>query len=111
MTFVRFQDYYAQKYHLFMLDFCYFMNLSVIVQTSIYPENMLWFKVSEALCIDFSHRPYILQRPNQANYVLCLGTLGSAIVMWQNSLVFHSLDKLTSFFLHFFPPLHLHLFR
>ena len=56
--FVRFQDYYAQKYHLFMLDFCYFMNLSVIVQTSIYPENMLWFKVSEALCIDFSHRPY-----------------------------------------------------
>ena len=31
--------------------------------------------------------------------------------MWQNSLVFHSLDKLTSFFLHFFPPLHLHLFR
>merc|ERR1712004_193145 len=39
------------------------------------------------------------------------GTLMSAIVMWQNSLVFHSLDKLTSFFLHFFPPLHLHLFR
>jgi len=86
----RFQDYYAQKYHLFMLDFCYFMNLSVIVQTSIYPENMPWFK---------------------ANYVLCMGTLMSAIVMWQNSLVFHSLDKLTSFFLHFFPPLHLHLFR
>jgi len=86
----RFQDYYAQKYHLFMLDFCYFMNLSVIVQTSLYPDNMPWFK---------------------ANYVLCMGTLMSAIVMWQNSLVFHSLDKLTSFFLHFFPPLHLHLFR
>ena len=48
---------------------------------------------------------------HQANYVLCMGTLMSAIVMWQNSLVFHSLDKLTSFFLHFFPPLHLHLFR
>ena len=45
MTVDRFHDYYAQKYHLFMLDFCYFMNLSVIVQTSIYPENMLWFKV------------------------------------------------------------------
>merc|ERR1719323_1154639 len=86
----RFQDYYAQKYHLFMLDFCYFMNLSVIVQTSIYPDNLPWFK---------------------ANYVLCMGTLMSAIVMWQNSLVFHSLDKLTSFFLLFFPPLHLHLFR
>ena len=40
-----------------------------------------------------------------------MGTLMSAVVMWQNSLVFHSLDKLTSFFLHFFPPLHLHLFR
>ena len=44
-TFDRFQDYYAQKYHLFMLDFCYFMNLSVIVQTSLYPDNMPWFKV------------------------------------------------------------------
>ena len=34
-----------------------------------------------------------------------------AIVVWQNSLVFHSLDKLTSIFLHAFPPLTLHLHR
>ena len=42
----RLQDYQAQKYHLFMLDFCYFMNLSVIIQTSLYPDDLLWFKVS-----------------------------------------------------------------
>ena len=41
----RLQDYQAQKYHLFMLDFCYFMNLSVIIQTSLYPEHLLWYKV------------------------------------------------------------------
>ena len=34
-----------------------------------------------------------------------------AIVVWQNSLVFHSLDKLTSIFIHVFPPLTLHLYR
>ena len=34
-----------------------------------------------------------------------------AIVVWQNSLVFHSMDKLTSIFLHAFPPLTLHLYR
>merc|ERR1712155_291318 len=34
-----------------------------------------------------------------------------AILVWQNSLVFHSLDKLTSIFIHVFPPLTLHLYR
>ncbi|XP_023337252.1 uncharacterized membrane protein C776.05 [Eurytemora carolleeae] len=73
-----------------MLDFCYFMNLSVIVQTAFFPNSLMWFK---------------------ANYVLCMGCLMLAILVWQNSLVFHSLDKLTSFFLHAFPPLTLHLYR
>ena len=47
----------------------------------------------------------------QANYVLSMGVLMMAIVVWQNSLVFHSLDKLTSIFIHVFPPLTLHLYR
>jgi len=86
----RYFQYKAEKGELFMLDFCYFMNLSVAVQTSMFPENLMWFK---------------------ANYVLCMGCLMTAIVVWQNSLVFHSLDKLTSIFLHAFPPLTLHLYR
>ena len=56
-----------------------------------------------------------------------MGPLMFAIVVWKNSLVscksyksiitsltfqvFHSLDKLTSFFLHAFPPLTVHLLR
>jgi len=40
-----------------------------------------------------------------------MGCLMLAIVVWQNSLVFHSLDKITSFLLHAFPPLTLHMYR
>eukprot|EP00090_Calanus_glacialis_P037206 TRINITY_DN6383_c0_g1_i4.p1 TRINITY_DN6383_c0_g1~~TRINITY_DN6383_c0_g1_i4.p1 ORF type:complete len:583 (+),score=210.75 TRINITY_DN6383_c0_g1_i4:168-1751(+) len=82
--------YSKDKYQLFMLDFCYFVNLSVILQTAFFPTNINWFK---------------------ANYILCMGPLMFAIIVWKNSLVFHSLDKLTSFFLHAFPPLTVHLFR
>jgi len=86
----RYIEYSASKDVLFMIDFCYFVNLSVVLQTGLYPESLLWYK---------------------ANYVMCMGCLMLAIVVWQNSLVFHSLDKLTSFFLHAFPPLTMHLFR
>jgi len=86
----RFITYSKDKYQLFMLDFCYFVNLSVVLQTAFFPANISWFK---------------------ANYILCMGPLMFAIIVWKNSLVFHSLDKLTSFFLHAFPPLTVHLLR
>lgn len=86
----RFFEYYKIKEQLFMLDFCYFVNLSVIIQTGLFPTHLAWYK---------------------ANYVLCMGCLMLAIIVWQNSLVFHSLDKLTSFFIHAFPGLTIHLFR
>ena len=47
----------------------------------------------------------------QANYVLSMGVVMLAIVVWQNSLVFHSLDKLTSILIHSMPGLTLHLYR
>jgi len=87
---LRFYLYKQEKYELFMLDFCYFMNISVMVQTAFFPDWMLWFK---------------------ANYVMTLGPLMVAIIIWKNSLVFHSLDKLTSFYLHALPPLTMHLYR
>ena len=73
-----------------MLDFCYFMNISVLVQTFLFPTSLAWYK---------------------ANYVLCMGVLMNAIVVWQNSLVFHSIDKLTSIYIHVLPPLTVHLYR
>jgi len=86
----RFYTYSQDNYQLFMLDFCYFINLSVITQTWLFPDNIGWYK---------------------ANYILCMGPLMCAIIVWKNSLVFHSLDKLTSFFIHAFPPLTMHLLR
>ena len=86
----RYLEYVATNDHLFMLDFCYFMNISVLLQTILFPDCLAWYK---------------------ANYVLCMGVLMMAILVWQNSLVFHSLDKLTSIFIHVFPPLTLHLYR
>jgi len=86
----RYLEYRVTNDHLFMLDFCYFMNISVLLQTILFPDCLAWYK---------------------ANYVLCMGVLMMAILVWQNSLVFHSLDKLTSIFIHVFPPLTLHLYR
>ena len=86
----RFVDYSATKSELFLLDYCYFVNLSVAIQVLLYPDNLEWF---------------------QANYVMCLGPICLAIPFWHNSLVFHSLDKVTSFFLHAFPPIVMHLHR
>jgi len=86
----RYPQFAAEKSQLFMLDFCYFMNLSTIIQIMFYPSSLLWFK---------------------ANYVLCMGSLMNAMVVWQNSLIFHSMEKLTSLLLHAFAPLTLHLYR
>jgi hypothetical protein len=41
-------------------------------------------------------------------YCLSYGNNAWAIAMWRNSLVFHSLDKVTSLFIHLMPPVVLH---
>ena len=40
-----------------------------------------------------------------ACFVLSHGPIAIAILAWQNSMVFHSLDKMTSFYIHIMPPL------
>ena len=51
----RYIDYKAQKYQLFMLDFCYFVNLSVGVQYFFYPDNREWFDVNYVMCSGINH--------------------------------------------------------
>ena len=46
----RYVDYKAQKYQLFMLDFCYFVNLSVVIQYFFFPDNREWFDVNYVMC-------------------------------------------------------------
>ncbi|KAK5073573.1 hypothetical protein LTR51_004153 [Lithohypha guttulata] len=43
-----------------------------------------------------------------STYCLTYGNNAVAIVMWRNSLVFHSFDKVTSLFIHLMPPVVLH---
>lgn len=64
------------------LDFCYFVNVLSAIGM-VYPEP--WFL--------------------KLNFVFANGPLAWAILAWRNSLVFHSVDKITSVFIHAFPAL------
>eukprot|EP01117_Protostelium_nocturnum_P018314 TRINITY_DN7636_c0_g1_i1.p1 TRINITY_DN7636_c0_g1~~TRINITY_DN7636_c0_g1_i1.p1 ORF type:complete len:389 (-),score=103.94 TRINITY_DN7636_c0_g1_i1:53-1183(-) len=84
LTFVRWILYYKQKHHYFLLDFCYFANFCVAL-------NLLYFNDS---CNMF----YL-------SFSFTAGPLTWAVGVWRNSMVFHSLDKITSLFIHVSPSL------
>jgi len=86
----RFFEYKSEKSLLFMLDLCYFVNISCLVQLIFFPNCQQWH-----LC----------------NYALSLGSLMNAMVVWQNSFILHNLSKITSCLLHAFAPFTLHLVR
>ncbi|KAI5477752.1 protein of DUF2838 family [Pseudohyphozyma bogoriensis] len=81
---LRIWSYKKLMYHYFLFDLCYAVNLLCLVYIWIFPGN-----------------PYLFE----ACYGLALGSLGTAIATWRNSLVFHSLDKVISLAIHIFPPL------
>jgi len=68
-------------------DLCYFVNLLMLLT--------IWF-------FPGSKRLFI------STYCLAMGNNAVAIAMWRNSLVFHSLDKVTSLFIHIMPCATLH---
>lgn len=86
----RFVLYRSTENILFMLDFCYFVNFLLVLTLVVFPTSLIWF---------------------QTVFVLAHGPLLVAIIVWKNSLVFHSLDKVTSLFLHFMPALVLAHYR
>lgn len=79
----RLYIYKALNWHLFLFDFCYFVNVLCIIQVVLPTSRHL-------LLINFAHT---------------MGPLAIAIPTWRNSLVFHSLDKVTSVFIHGAPGL------
>ncbi|KAI7853393.1 hypothetical protein BDC45DRAFT_511112 [Circinella umbellata] len=81
---LRYLIYKVRKWHYFIFDLCYFVNAMTLL--------FLW-------CFPFSTSLFI------ATYCLTNGPVAWAIITWRNSLVFHSLDKVTSVFIHIFPPL------
>jgi hypothetical protein len=69
---IRFITYHKKGYHYFLADLCYFVNILVVLSVWIFPQ---------------SKRLFI------STYCLTYGNNAVAIVMWRNSLVFHSMDK------------------
>ncbi|KAI0037042.1 hypothetical protein K488DRAFT_39765 [Vararia minispora EC-137] len=80
----RFWVYKRQNWHYFLFDLCYYVNFLNLIYLWIFPG-------SPALFI--------------ASYCLSHGSLASAVITWRNSLVFHDHDKVTSLFIHIYPPL------
>lgn len=86
----RWYAYKKQRYHYFLFDLCYFCNFLVLVYLWL-PEQVLGPAIRGKLfatCFAFANGPVL-----------------SAIVMWRNSLVPHSTDKMTSLFIHVSPSL------
>jgi len=81
---IRTWSYVPKKWHFFMLDFCYYVNMTCILSCLFLPTNSLLWKV---------------------NFMHATGPLAVAIVLWRNSLVFHDLDKMSSVGIHALPVL------
>jgi hypothetical protein len=73
---IRWYKYHKIGYHYFLADLCYFVNLLMVLSIWFFPQ---------------SKRLFI------STYCLCFGNNAIAIMMWRNSLVFHSLDKVTRY--------------
>ncbi|SLM34413.1 Protein of unknown function DUF2838 [Lasallia pustulata] len=84
---IRYYTYQKRGYHYFLADLCYFVNLLLLLSIWVAPR---------------SKRLFI------STYCLAYGNNAVAIAMWRNSMVFHSLDKVTSLFIHIMPPVTLH---
>ena len=71
---IRYYTYQKRGYHYFLADLCYFVNALLLLSIWVFPQ---------------SKRLFI------STYCLAYGNNAVAIAMWRNSMVFHSLDKVT----------------
>ncbi|KAI9866353.1 MAG: hypothetical protein M1813_001475 [Trichoglossum hirsutum] len=84
---LRIYTYHKRGYHYFLADLCYFVNVLALLSIWLFPN---------------SKRLFI------SSYCLAFGNNAWAIAMWRNSMVFHSIDKVTSLMIHIMPPVALH---
>lgn len=108
---IRLPLYYMEKYHFFTLDFCYFVNFTYVICVAIQAVEVFGpadvrsaiqsgiraIGATDASLEDFNAMLLRLI------FALTTGPLMCAIWVWRNSAVFHSLDKMTSFYIHFIP--------
>ncbi|KAL7271243.1 hypothetical protein RUND412_006011 [Rhizina undulata] len=84
---LRYYTYHKRGYQYFLADLCYFVNMLLLLSIWVFPNS---------------------RRLMISTYCLAYGNNAWAIAMWRNSLVFHSIDKVTSLFIHIMPPVVLH---
>lgn len=92
MYFITFRviEYKAKRWHYFFFDLCYLANALMLLFLWVFPSSTLLFSVV---------------------FTMTNGPVLWAIITWRNSLVFHSLDKITSVFIHIFPALVTYVLR
>lgn len=90
MIMYRWHSYQKKHWHYFLLDFCYFANTAVLLYTWVFPHVPELF----VICFALSNGPVL-----------------TAVVLFRNSLVFHSIDKMTSLHIHVGPTLVLYCIR
>ncbi|GBG25612.1 Membrane transporter, putative [Hondaea fermentalgiana] len=79
---IRYFQYKRRKWHYFLLDFCYWANLGCVLYMLAMPDSAIFFGLIFSI----------------ANSILPW-----TIISYRNSLVFHSVDRFTSFYIHAFP--------
>ncbi|KAL4897670.1 hypothetical protein BDV59DRAFT_48121 [Aspergillus ambiguus] len=84
---IRYYRYHKKGYHYFLADLCYFVNMLCLLSIWVFPQSKQLF--ISTFCLTF-------------------GNNAVAIAMWRNSMVFHSMDKVVSLFIHIMPPAALH---
>jgi len=85
--------YYKERAHYFLFDFCYFANVFLVLT--------LWYPFKTSIKDDMF----------MIIFALVNGPLLWAIMTFRNSLVFHSVDRITSVFIHLTPALVTHAVR
>lgn len=80
----RYYYYSLLKFHYFMYDFCYFVNILSVVAMYTYDILPSLFRV----CFVFTNGPLLW-----------------AVVIWRNSLVYHDFDRMTSIYIHILPAM------
>lgn len=107
---IRIPLYYMEKYHFFTLDFCYFVNAMYVLCIGLHAlesygseKTKLWVNMSLEN-VGWEGRLETLNASLlRLVFALTTGPLVCAIWVWRNSAVFHSLDKMTSLFIHIIP--------
>ncbi|PWN30579.1 hypothetical protein BDZ90DRAFT_229596 [Jaminaea rosea] len=80
---IRVWTYTRLKWHYFLFDFCYAANVAALAFIWIWPASPFLFTIV---------------------YCAAHGPLAWSVITWRNSFVFHSLEKVTSTFIHIYPP-------